>query len=320
VKVNNVTSNKFTNGKGIWVFNSGLVGLTIENMDFQGARVADKNAGGLRLQGEDWTIRNCYFANNENGILSDSTSTTNMALIEYSEFYNNGITTAGAPVGNTHNVYVSTNCAQLTFQYNYSHDSNDGLLLKTRADKNLILYNRFNSDNNGSYEINVPIGGKTYIIGNVIRQSSLSSNGTIIDYGSEGSVQTTDYLYVTHNTIVNNRSAGTFVKASNLPTGFNVFVKNNIFAGVGTQISMNTGTPTTGGNYANTNIAAVGFVNAAAFNYHLLSTSPAINVGVVLGSSVDGFSLTSTKQYVHRSWFETRAADSTPDAGAYDFV
>jgi hypothetical protein len=241
-------------------------------------------------------------------------------LIEYSEFENNGITSPGASAGQTHNVYISTNTAELRFQYNFTRNSNDGHLLKTRADKNIILYNRFNSDTSGSYEINVPIGGKTYIIGNVIRQSSSSSNGTIIDYGSEGSVQTTDYLYVTHNTIVNNRSAGTFVSAKSLPAGFNVFVKNNIFAGVGTPIFMNTGTPTTGGNYVNTNIAAVGFVNTAIHNYHLLSTSPAINVGVVLGSSVDGFSLTSTKQYVHRSWFEARASDSTPDAGAYDFV
>lgn len=72
--------------------------------------------------------------------------------------------------GFTHNVYIG-NCASLVFAFNYSHDANVGHLLKTRAAVNYILYNRLTGENGtDSYEIDIPNGGTSFVIGNLIQQ------------------------------------------------------------------------------------------------------------------------------------------------------
>src|SRR5262245_28193117 len=55
-------------GKGIWV----LYGrnFTAENIEFSGASVPDQNGAGIRGDGAgSLVVRNCYFHDNENGIL-----------------------------------------------------------------------------------------------------------------------------------------------------------------------------------------------------------------------------------------------------------
>jgi len=42
------------------------------------------------------------------------------------------------------------------------------------------------SDGNASYEVDLPNGGRAYLIGNVDQQSPRSESDTIITYGEEG--------------------------------------------------------------------------------------------------------------------------------------
>ncbi len=320
VKVQNDPSNLLSIGIGIIVGDVGVTGLKIENLDVEGSRVADANGAGLRMQADSWQVTNCYFYNNENGILA-SAGGAGFASITYCEFNYNGLTDAGASPGQQHNVYVSTGYAQLTFEYNYSHDSGDGHLLKTRARLNYIEYNRLIGTKVESYEINVPDAGKTYIIGNIVHQSSTSQNGGIIDYASENAPQAGDFLYLVNNTVVNDRGAGTFVQASLIPAGFNVTSVNNIFAGPGTVYNLGGGVvPTQAGNVAVSTVAAAKFVDPTNFNYHLLSGSPAINAGAAPGASSDGVSLLPIAEPLNDESFSNRTADATLDSGAYDFT
>ncbi|MGH8645852.1 MAG: right-handed parallel beta-helix repeat-containing protein, partial [Gammaproteobacteria bacterium] len=48
--------------KAIWVIEGDNV--TIENIEFSGARVRDRNGAGIRQEGTNVTIRNCYFHHN----------------------------------------------------------------------------------------------------------------------------------------------------------------------------------------------------------------------------------------------------------------
>jgi hypothetical protein len=67
------------------------------------------------------------------------------------------------------------------------------------------LYNRITDENgSGSYEIDMPNGGKTYIIGNIIEQGVNSQNSIIITYQEEGThPNNTDHeLFVVNNTVV----------------------------------------------------------------------------------------------------------------------
>src|ERR1700682_3951497 len=111
-------------GKAIWVIrgNNALV----ENIEFSGASVLDHNGAGIRAEGVNLTVRNCYFHDNQDGILESSIQNSNI-LIEYSEFDHNGFGD-----GQSHNLYIG-HAASLIFRFNYSHNAKVGHLVKSRA-------------------------------------------------------------------------------------------------------------------------------------------------------------------------------------------
>ena len=115
---------KDSQGKGIWVISG--KNTTVENIEFTGATASDGNGAGIRQEGTNLTVRNCYFHDNQEGILAgDDLSST--ILVEFSEFARNG-----SGDGSTHNIYVN-HVAKFIFRYNYSHESVVGHLLKSRA-------------------------------------------------------------------------------------------------------------------------------------------------------------------------------------------
>ena len=116
-------------GKAIWVIKGS--DATVENIEFSGARVRDRNGAGIRPEGRNLTVRNCRFYDCENGILGGAGE----ILIEYCEFEHCG------PVPNpaTHSLYIGQSCTKLVFRYNYSTDVIQGHLLKTRAKESWIL-------------------------------------------------------------------------------------------------------------------------------------------------------------------------------------
>src|SRR5579872_6597240 len=128
-------------GKAIWVISG--KNTTIENIELSGATVPDQNGAGIRQQADNLTLRNCFFHDNQDGILTDD-SPTSTILIEFSEFANNGFGD-----GQTHNVYI-THIGTLIFRYNYSHNANVGHLLKSRAANNFITYNRLSDEATGT--------------------------------------------------------------------------------------------------------------------------------------------------------------------------
>jgi hypothetical protein len=189
-------------GKAIWVVSGNNV--TIENVEMLGAKVPDQNGAALRLEGTNFTLRNSFLHDNENGILSGANTASNI-VIDNTEFGHNGFGT-----GYTHNVYIG-NVASLTFRGNYSHDANVGHNLKSRALVNTIAYNRFSSTPPGqtgstasgqpSYEIDLPNAGTSYVIGNIIEQPASNSNPSMLAYGEEGASNPGKDLYVINNTV-----------------------------------------------------------------------------------------------------------------------
>lgn len=186
--------------KGIFVVSSGGTNLTVQNLEFKNARFStDKNGAGIRFQSTNLTVTGCYFHDNDDGILTDAGTSSNI-LIQTSEFNHNGYGD-----GQSHNMYIGA-VGTFTLKYCWSHNSYVGHLVKSRALVNYILYNRLTDEGgNGSYECSAPQGGTTYVIGNEIEQSSATGNSTIIDYASEGMVNPDSHLYVVNNSVVNDR-------------------------------------------------------------------------------------------------------------------
>jgi len=125
-------------------------------------------------------------------------------LIERSEFGHNG-----AGNGQSHNLYVGA-IARLTVMGSYFHHARVGHLLKSRARESRILYNRLTDESGGtaSYELEFPSGGRAVVIGNFIQQASTSENYKIVSIGAEGLRWQDNRLYLSHNTIVNDRAKG----------------------------------------------------------------------------------------------------------------
>lgn len=281
--------------------------LTVENMEFSHAHGPSQNDAGIRSQGDNLTVINCYFHDNENGILGGGATSNSNVLIEYSEFASNGFGD-----GQTHNMYIS-NVAKFTLRYSNSHHAKIGHLAKSRAMENYILYNSLMDYQTGtaSYEIDLPNGGLSYVIGNVIEQGPNTDNGGIISYGAEGLSNPIKELYVSGNTIVNDRSAGTFVRTQ---TGSTARLVNNIFAGPGTVLN-GPGTMTTNLN----STSDPGFVNWTNYDFRLKSSATgAIDQGSDPGLG-HGYSLTPDHQYVPNANGEPRPVNGALDIGAYEY-
>jgi hypothetical protein len=300
-------------GKGTWV----VIGnnITIENVEMFGARVADRNGAALRLEGTGFTLRSSYLHNNENGILSGANTASDI-LVETSEFGFNGYGD-----GYSHNLYIG-NVRSLTFRYNYSHDANVGHNLKSRAQTNTIVYNRFSSLPAGqpssgqpSYEVNLPNAGTAYVIGNVIQQPSANQNPAMLAYGEEGATNPGQNLYVVNNTFLNEDSSrGTFVMVGSGVTT-PVLMQNNIFAGVGTA-----STQAAAIDRSNYRSLAPAFVDRANYDLRPASGAPMIDAGTNPGAALTGLALGPVAQYKHRAAGETRPVSGALDIGAYEAV
>ncbi len=291
-------------GKGTWVISG--KNTTIENVELSGASVPDHNGVAIRQQGDNLTVRNCFFHDNEEGILTDSSASSTIT-IEFSEFAFNGFGD-----GQSHNLYIG-HVGTLMFRYNYSHHARIGHLLKSRAAQNVILYNRLSDEATGtaSYQIDLPNGGKSYVIGNVIEQGPSNDNSTLVSYMAEGAdpANPNHQLFVVNNTFRNDAGSGTFVSVA---AGADAAtIRNNIFSGPGSVTNQ------AGAIQSNNFVGDPGFVNAGSYDYHLNSGSPAIGKGANPGS--DGtFSLMPLFQYVHPACAEVRNAVGAIDAGAYE--
>ncbi len=292
---------KNAGGKGIWVIQGN--NTTIENVELSGCAVADKNGAGIRQEGNNLTLRNMFFHDNENGILGGGDATSTL-VIEDSEFARNG-----AGDGYSHNMYIAE-IKSFTLRGSYSHNAKVGHLVKSRAHENVILYNRLTDETGtASYEIDLPQGGKSYVIGNIIQQSSSSSNGGMVAFAKEGK-NPDSVLFVVNNTFFNSRGAGTFISiVGDLATP--TTVRNNIFSGPGTMIDQSSAIKDS--NF----VGDAMFVNAAGYDYHLKSGSPALDKGVPAGTG-SGRPLEATCQYVHPAHAVVRKAVGVSDLGGFE--
>lgn len=213
-------------GKAIWVIGGGEV--TVENIEFAGARAPDRNGAGIRFEGRRLEVRNCAFRNNENGILTANQPAAEL-LVEYSEFDSNG-----HGDGYSHNIYVGR-IAEFTMQFCWSHSAREGHLVKSRAAVTNLLYNHLDTGaGTASYEANLPENGAALLAGNLIVQRASSRNAVLVSAGEEAAAPRPETsLRIVHNTFVNlGPSGAVFVRVGRGGPAAPV-IRNNLFLGSG---------------------------------------------------------------------------------------
>jgi Right handed beta helix region len=289
-------------GKAIWVIQGR--NTTVENIEISGAKVPDGNGAGIRHEGAGLIIRNCYIHDNEMGLLTGNQQ-DNEVLIEGSEF-------SGSYGDYNHNIYIG-NIRKFTLKFSYIHHATHGHNVKTRARENYILYNRIMDEATGaaSYAIDIPNGGRSYIIGNVIQKGRKSENPSVIDYAAEGATNPLQEFYMVNNTVVSDHPGGFFLQVRGVPS--DVQIVNNIFLGRDTMLTR-TGT-------MRNNLVSIQplFQSRETFDYRLRGTSPAIDKGTDPGMA-SGFDLAPQFEYIHPLRGEVRSTAGPIDIGAFEYV
>ena len=187
------------NGKGILVTNADV---TIDNLEFSGAKVPSGNGARIRYEGGHLTVTDSYFHDNQNGLLANADADGSIT-IRGSEFGHNG-----SGDGYTHNSYVNQ-VGRLDIDASYFHDAVVGHEIKSRALSTSVTNSRIqNEAGSGSYNIDLPNGGRATIAGNVLEQGPASDNPAMVSFGVEGNVHAGSGLEMRGNTFVNDLAGG----------------------------------------------------------------------------------------------------------------
>jgi len=307
-------ANDAVNGKGIFVISGQNV--KVEHIEFRNASVMDHNGAGIRQEGRNLYVTHCKFDGNEMGILCGDI-TNCKTTVEYCEFVNGG---SLSNPGYQHNIYIN-HIDTLIFRYNYSHNAiAEGHELKSRATNNIILYNRIANENSvDSRTIDLPNGGISVLLGNIIEQGINSANSNLLGYGLEGLTNPAPHgLYMVNNTFVNKKTTGSFINIQNGTDS--LFLKNNILAGAKTG-GLLIGTPLhidSSGNKINDAISAFDFMNSTLYDYHLQASSLAKDAGVAVYKTILNTLLVPTNMYVDTCQFVARPLASGIDVGAFE--
>lgn len=338
------SNGKVAGGKGIWVVKGDRT--TISGIEFSGAEAADKNGAGIRLEGGgDLTVRDSVFHDNQMGILTGNEGTSNI-VVEASEFYRNGETVTGeSRVG--HNIYIGTS-ESFELRYSSVHHAVRGHNVKSRAKRNFIGYNEIADmiDGTSSYLIDLPWGGDSVIIGNVLQQGPGTENYTLVSYGAERKNQPVGTLHMVNNTLINQNGDGIFV--ANYGTEPAILV-NNLYQGPGAlvqgahQQEAFLHAPSRIGEKGivasvmedpkqilelaksmiadGDDVPAFAFRDPLSLDFHLTEKSPAIDRGIDPGTTAWGVSLTPDRVYAHPLSGEPREVTGAAiDLGAYEYV
>jgi hypothetical protein len=290
-------ANDQSNGKGIFVVRG--KNCIIENIEFANAKVIDHNGAGIRQEGANVLVKNCRFVGNEMGLLCGVIASCTI-IMENNLFENNG---SPSNPGYQHNVYIG-HIDTFIFRYNYSKDAiAEGHELKSRAKYNIILYNRISNENTvDSRTIDLPNGGTSIIMGNIIEQGEPSANTNLFGYGLEGLSNAAPHeCYVVNNTFVNKKNRGSFIQCQN-GTSL-LFAKNNIIAGANTA------------GFIIGNITRIDSSN----NYHLSPNSMAINRGIDIQEKALGISLIPNMEYTYDAKQKVKMLQGQIDIGAFEY-
>ena len=171
--------------------------VIVDGIECSGIRVRDRNGACIRVEGDNLTVRNVYFHDNQEGLLSGPGGGT--LLVENSRFVRNGFNN-----GRAHGLYISNNVETFIFRNNQIlATKRQGQGLKSRAKRTIIENNIIAGlDARDSRAIDIPNGGEIIIRRNILQKGPNSSNSQMIGLGLEGRPHTTNSALIEENVII----------------------------------------------------------------------------------------------------------------------
>ena len=216
-------------GKAMLVVRGDVV---VENLEFRGARVPAGNGAGIRFERGRLAVRRCRFFDNEMGILTANAADMELDVVDC-EF-------GAAPrhEGLLHHLLYVGAIGACSVSGSHFGQGWRGHLLKSRAQRNRVLYNWLDDRPSGeaSYELEFPNGGHNVVVGNLIAQSAQTQNPDLLSMGAEARDGMAGSLVLARNTLVNAAGAEArfvHVWTDRLAGETPVRMTNNLFVGAG---------------------------------------------------------------------------------------
>jgi Right handed beta helix region len=181
-------------GKAALVVKTG--GVLIEGIECSGIAVRDNNGACIRVEGDDLTVRDVHFHDNQEGILSGPGG--GVLLVENSLFERNGFG------GQAHGVYIGPQVERFVFRNNrVLATTGAGHGVKSRAQRTVIESNVIAGlDGRDSRAIDISDGGEVVIRGNVLEKGRNSENGQMIGLALEGNLHELNETLIENNLLV----------------------------------------------------------------------------------------------------------------------
>ena len=171
-------------------------GVLIEGIECSGIAVRDNNGACIRIEGDDLTVRNVHFHDNQEGILSGPGG--GVLLVEHSLFERNGFG------GQAHGVYIGKTIETFVFRNNrILATTGAGHGLKSRARRTIIENNVIAGlDGHDSRAIDLPDGGEVVIRNNVLEKGPNSENAQMIGLALEGALHAVNETLIEGNLLL----------------------------------------------------------------------------------------------------------------------
>jgi hypothetical protein len=171
-------------------------GVTVEGIECSGIAVRDNNGACIRIEGDDLTVRNVYFHDNQQGILSGPGG--GVLLVEGSLLERNGFG------GLAHGVYIGRSIDEFIFRNNrILATTGSGHGLKSRARRTIVENSVIAGlDGHDSRAIDLPDGGEVVIRGNVLEKGRNSANGQMIGLALEGKLHDVNETLIEDNLVI----------------------------------------------------------------------------------------------------------------------
>jgi hypothetical protein len=204
-------------------------------------------------------------------------------------------------------------------RFSYAHNTHFGNQVKSRAQSNYILYNRLADEDRGDakHAIDIPQGGVTYIMGNIIQRGARAPNLAMVSYSAEAIHNPVQEIYVVNNTMISEQPGG--VALSLHDNGLiAAWMVNNLVVGLIPSNLVDVA-PKKIATANNIITEALHFSDQFNRDYHLTAASPAINAGIDC-NAVHGFRLTPAFEFESTAVGRPRHISQKLDVGAYQFI
>jgi hypothetical protein len=181
IKVDNITvtgtdavlQNRTCNDKGIITITGN--NITVHGLTLQGATSTDLNGAGIRGLGNNLTVTNVTFRDDQMGILATADNPDSTIVIRDSVFVGNG--DCGSFSGGCHSIYIGR-ITSLDVEHSRFTDQKYGHYIKSRARSTVINNNTIQDGpaSQSSYLIAIPNGGDAVITNNTLEKGPKAQN------------------------------------------------------------------------------------------------------------------------------------------------